>query len=180
MLDQIEFAFYGALIFQMSFMFILYLQNRKKYYIIYTLYVLGVFLVMEPKIIGLMHAYIFLVEWGTVLGYFLFLDSFLEISKQSKGFKKFITYLGPGVVGLMVIQLLLTFIKEYYGPMEGLDNFVHRVDEGFFYLTFIAGGYTLYETFKLQNTLSRYILAGTGILLVSLILTTKIKPYTSL
>lgn len=167
---MIEYAFYGALIFQMSFMFILYLQNRKSYYIIYTLYVLGVFLVMEPKVVGIIHAYIFLVEWGTVLVYFLFLDSFLEISSQSKRFKKFITYLGPTVIGLMSIQLLLTFVKEYYGPMKGLDHFVHRVDESFFYATFIAGAYTLYETFKLRNTLSRYILAGTGILLVSLIL----------
>lgn len=170
MYDKIEFAFYGALIFQMSFMFILYLQNRKPYYIIYTLYVLGVFLVMEPKVVGIIHAYIFLVEWSTVLVYFLFLDSFLEISKQSERFKKFITYLGPSVMGLIVVQFIMTFTKEYFGPMEGLDWFVHRVDEGFFYLTFIAGAYTLYETYMLKNTLSRYILVGTGILLVSLIL----------
>ena len=170
MYEMIEYAFYGALIFQMSFMFILYLQNRKQYYILYTLYVLGVFLVMEPKLIGIIHAYIFLVEWTTVLVYFLFLDSFLEISSHSKRFEKFIKYLGPSVMGLMVVQFIMTWIKEYFGPMDTLDTVVHKVDEAFFYATFFAGAYTLYETFRLKNTLSRYILTGTGILLFSLIL----------
>lgn len=168
--EKIEYVFYGALIFQMSFMFILYLQNRKPYYIIYTLYVLGVFVVMEPKIVGVIHAYIFLLEWTTVLAYFLFLESFLEISKQSERFKRFIYYLKPTVAILLCIQLMLTLLKESFGPMDNIDELVHRIDEYFFYATFIAGAFTLYETYRLKNVLSRYILVGTGILLFSLIL----------
>lgn len=168
--EKIEFVFYGALIFQMSFMFILYLQNRKPYYIIYTLYVLGVFVVMEPKIVGVIHAYIFLLEWSTVLAYFLFLESFLEISKQSERFKRFIYYLKPAGVILLCIQFALTLLKENFGPMDNIDWLVHRIDEYFFYATFIAGAFTLYETYQLKNVLSRYILVGTGILLFSLIL----------
>ena len=168
--EKIEFAFYGALIFQMSFMFILYLQNRKPYYIIYTLYVLGVFLVMEPKVIGVINAYIFLLEWSTVLAYFLFLESFLEISKQSERFKRFMYFLKLTVIALLCIQFALTLLKENFGPMDNIDWLAHRIDEYFFYATFIAGAFTLYETYQLKNVLSRYILVGTGVLLVSLIL----------
>lgn len=154
----------------MSFMFILYLQNWKEYYIIYILYVLGVFLVMELKFIGIIYVYIFLVEWIIVLVYILFFDFFLEIFSYLKIFKKFIYYLGLFVMGLMVIQFIMIWIKEYFGLMDILNLVVYWVDQGFFYVIFVVGVYILYEIYRLKNMLFRYILVGICILLVSLIL----------
>lgn len=167
----LQYVFFGALIFQVLFMFILYLQDRKKvYYIYYSLYVLGIFLGTEPKLFfGLRNAFVFIIERPTVLAYFLFLDSFLDISGHSPRFRRFMKYLTPAIGILFLEQCVVTMASEFYGPAQWLTRSVNFSDDLFFYLTYIASFYTMYETYRLKNTLSRYILAGTFFLVFGII-----------
>ncbi|MEZ5038341.1 MAG: histidine kinase [Saprospiraceae bacterium] len=171
MLETLEYGFYGALIFQMSFMFILFLQNQKKaYYIYYSLYILGIFLAMEPKILGIRHAFVFVLEWPIILFYFLFLESFLQLNTVSPTYKKVFSYLKPIALSFFLLQLGLTFAKEFFGPMEIVDSITHRFDDFIIILTFLFGCYTLAVTYRLKNALSIYILIGTSALLIGAIL----------
>lgn len=171
MAENLKFAFYGALVFQILFILILYLQdNKKSYYLYYSLYVFAILLALEPKILQVKNAYVFLIEWPGILVYFLFLDTFLDLSGHSKYYKKFMQYLAPGVLFLLVLQFVMTYIKENYGPMEKLDQVIKWFDEYFFYFAYIGCIYSIIETFKLKNALSRYILVGiffvsTGVIL---------------
>lgn len=171
MLSIIKYAFFGALIFQMVFIFILYLQNQKKpYYIYYSLYVLGILLAMKPDLLQIRNAFVYLVEWPAMMVYFLFLESFLNISRHSKLYGKFMRYLIPGVLFFMIVQTALTVPKEFYGPMDTVDWLTKRLEDVFFFLIYLSGAYAIVETYRLKNTLSRYILAGTFFLLLGVIL----------
>lgn len=171
MLSYIKYAFFGALIFQMVFIFILYLQNQKKpYYIYYSLYVLGILLSMKPDLLQIRNAFVYLVEWPAMVVYFLFLESFLNISNHSKYYGKFIQYLIPAVVVFLFLQTALTVPKEFYGPMDTVDWLTKRLEDVFFFLIYLSGAYALFETYRLKNVLSRYILAGTFFLLLGVIL----------
>ncbi|MCB0546802.1 MAG: histidine kinase [Phaeodactylibacter sp.] len=171
MLENIRYAFFGALIFQVAFMFILYLQHqRKHYYIFYALYMLGILLAMEPRILQLRHEFVFLVEWPAVLMYFLFLDAFLGLSGASPHFKRFIQHLMPVVLGFILIQFVLTVAKEFLWDIAWADQWADWLGEFFYYLAFPAGVYSIYETYRLKGTLSKYILAGIFFLLVGVFL----------
>lgn len=169
--EVVRYGFYGALIFQMAFIFVLFLQNKDKpYYIYYAFYVFGILLAIEPRLHGFGNAFVFLIEMPTTLFYFLFLDSFLTISKSSKSFKVFITYFKYGIFVFIGLQILFTTMRDYIWPSVYMTQIVGFLDDTFFYAVFVAGAYALYETYNLKNTISKYILAGTFALLIGVIL----------
>lgn len=169
--EKIRYALYGMLVFLTLFMFIQYLQNqRKSFYIYYALFVLDILLAFEPHLTPVTNAYIHLIEWPGVFLYFLFLNSFLDLSRESWYFARFFRYFKKGFVVVLLVQTSLIYVKENGWFFDTLEWFTHLMDDAFFYFSYIASAFTIVEVFRLRNTLSYYIITGMFFLTAGLVI----------
>lgn len=159
------------LVFLTLFMFIQYLQNqRKSFYIYYSLFVLLILFSFEPHLTPVKNAYVHFIQWPAVLLYFLFLDALLNLSKTSKSFAGFLYYFKRGFVLVFTMQTMLIFIKENGWFFNTLERFTDRVDDFYFYTASVASAFTMVIVYRLRNTLSRYIIIGMFYLTIGLII----------
>ena len=161
LLDKSMFGFYGILIFLTVYMLFQYLQNyRQSFYLYYAGYVLFTLFVFEPHLTPIKNAYVHFLEWTVILFYFLFLDSFLNISQASPFFRKAFRWYKYGFAALFMAQTGMIVYKEAIRFSEVLETITGTIDEWYFYVSFVMAIYMIYEIFKLKNILSRYILFG--------------------
>lgn len=169
--EKIRHAFYGMLVFLTIFMFIQYLQNqRKSFYIYYSLFVLLILFSFEPHLTPVKNAYIHLIQWPAVLLYFLFLDALLGLSRKSKVFAGFLHYFKRGFVVVFVVHTILIFIKENGWFFDTLEWLTDQVDDLYFYTAYAASAFTIVIVYRLKNVLSRYIIIGMVYLTAGLII----------
>ncbi len=174
----IQDGFYVSVLFFIAiYAFILYLIERKKYYIYYSIYLFFLLLfsfwaIEHSPYIQIFFSYIPFLKFSannntylllTNIYYNLFINNFLELPKIAPKFSKImLIYVRYVLGGLLVIDTFINFVWHNYS----LGGYIWILAQP---VIVLFGIYGIYQLFKLKGKLAIYIQVGSTALMTGAI-----------